>query len=141
MQLETGIAISHLHDWRASPDLHGARPGKLTHGGLHVVERFTHEDEQDDVGHEEGAAAILIRQVGETPHVADSDLERASDFGGNVAWCDVANLCSRMIFGRVLMSRILRNGTVAKTNRVILAKAARGRSCLLPQIRRSIIIV
>ena len=81
---------TYLHDGSTSPDLDGTRPGELAHGGLHVVERLPHEDEQDDVGHEEGAAAILIRQVGETPHVADSDLEKASDFG-YIAWCNFAN--------------------------------------------------
>ena len=71
--------MTHHHDWSASPDLHGTRPGKLSHGGFHVVERFPDEDEKDNVGNEEGAAAIWIRQVGEAPHVTDSNLKGTID--------------------------------------------------------------
>ena len=53
------------------------RPGKLSHCGLHVVHRLPHEDEEDYVWKEEGSASVLICEVRETPHVADSHLKKS----------------------------------------------------------------
>lgn len=43
---------------------------KLTQGQFHVEQRQTTEDEENAVGHQEGAAAILIADVGKAPDVS-----------------------------------------------------------------------
>lgn len=48
---------------------------ELTQGQLHVEQRQTAEDEEDAIGHQEGAAAILIADVGKAPDVAQVDGE------------------------------------------------------------------
>lgn len=43
---------------------------ELTQGQLHVEQRQTAKDEEDAIWHQEGAAAILIANVGKPPDVA-----------------------------------------------------------------------
>ena len=51
-------------------------PGVLSHGALHVVHGLPDKDEEDDVGDEEGRAAVLVGQVREAPNIADADLKK-----------------------------------------------------------------
>ena len=60
---------------RESPHGEGAELRELAEGDLHVVHGLADEQEEDEVGQEEGPAAVLVGQVGEPPHVADADGE------------------------------------------------------------------
>ena len=70
------VNVNYLHDWRTSPQMKRARPGKLAHSGLKIVQRLAHENEQDEVGQEERSAAILVSQVRKSPDIADANLLR-----------------------------------------------------------------
>ena len=50
-----------------SPDLQGTQPGKLSDGRLHVVHGLSHQDQDDEVGDEEGTTTIFIGEVGKPP--------------------------------------------------------------------------
>ena len=49
--------------------------GKIQLNLLVHFHHLTDEEQEDGVGNEKGAAAVLVGEVGEAPHVADADRE------------------------------------------------------------------
>ena len=54
------------------PDIDTARTAELAQGELHEVERAAHEEEDDHVGDQEGAPAVLVGREGKPPDVAQT---------------------------------------------------------------------
>ena len=63
---------------------------ELAQDELHVEEREGAEGEHEDVGDEEGSAAVLVRRVREPPHVAKTHLACASNI-----WKRISDLFQR----------------------------------------------
>ena len=67
--------------WTDPPDRDGALPVELSEDELHVEEGEGAQGEHHDVGDEEGAAAVLVAEVREPPHVGQVHRE-PDDAGG-----------------------------------------------------------
>ena len=51
------------------PDFDAALGGELSHGELHEVEGPSDEEEDNQVGDQEGSPAVLVSSERKTPHV------------------------------------------------------------------------
>lgn len=73
MDMEFLLTLQSRTD--ALPDAKTAAAMELTQCQFHVKQRQSAKDEEDAIGHKEGAAAILIADVRKAPNVAQVDGE------------------------------------------------------------------
>lgn len=95
-----------LERGRHRPDLHAGSASELPENHLHVIEGFANYKKHHDVGDQEGAAAVLVGRVRESPDVPEADRER---YAGHEELQPVSPLRSRFLLLLLDRQRDLRS--------------------------------